>query len=159
MIRFIQNDLEFYELHKTGELLSRIDSDIATLRWTIGVNLSKILRAFCLLLGSFAFMFYLDWEIALMVMAIFPVIMSLSSIFSRFVREYSKKYQEMIADSTIIAEECFTNIKTVKSFVQEENEILQFNDILRSAYSTAVKKAGVSGIYKCLIGVITYLST
>jgi ABC-type multidrug transport system fused ATPase/permease subunit len=103
-------------------------------------------------------MFYLDWELSLIVMVIFPAIMGLSSIFSRYVKEYSKKYQEMIADSTIIAEECFLNIKTVKSFAQEESEILHFKDTLSSAYSTAVKKAVASGIYKCSIGIITYIS-
>ncbi len=103
-------------------------------------------------------MFFLNWELALIVLAISPTILIISSIFSKFVEEYSKKYQEMIADNTVIAEECFLNIKTLKSFAQEENETTHFKHILDKAYSVAVKKGIASGTYKCSVVALKYLS-
>ena len=150
--------MEFYENHKTGELLSRITSDIATLRWAIGANLSKIIKGFFLLFGSIGFMLYLDWKLTIIVLVILPVLMGSSSIFSKYVKEYSKMYQEKIADSTIIAEECFMNIKTVKSFAQEENELRHFKNILKDAYKIAIKKALASAIYGSSTGAITFIS-
>lgn len=150
--------MEFYEDHKTGELLSRIDSDIATLRWAIGANLSKVIKGCFLLFGSIGFMFFLDWKLTIIILVIIPLLIGISSIFSKYVKEYSKMYQEMVADSTIIAEECFMNIKTIKSSVQEENEFRHFTKILRDAYSIAIKKALASAIYESSTGAITFIS-
>jgi ABC-type multidrug transport system fused ATPase/permease subunit len=155
--RFVNYDIEFSENHKTGELLSRIDSDIATLRWAVGPSFSLILNSTFHLFGSFGFMFFLDFKLTMVILVIFPLIMGLSSVFSYFVKEYSRKYQERIAESTIIAGESFQNIKIVKSFGQEDDEICHFEDILKKAYSIAIKRALAMGIYKCSVEIITYV--
>jgi len=151
-------DLEFFEKHKTGELLSRLDSDIATLRWAIGANISNFLKSIFLIIGCFIIMFLMNWRISLIITTMFPLLIGVSSFFSHFVKKWTKDYQDMIADTSVIAEECISNIKTVKAFAQEENEAIHFGDVLAKAYKTAIKRALAGGVYRSTVDLISYIS-
>ena len=100
----------------------------------------------------------MNWEITLIITIIFPLVLAISSLFSKFVKKWTKDYQDMIADTSVIAEECISNVKTVKAFVQEQNEAIHFKDILDKAYATAIKRALAGGVYRSTVDMITYLS-
>ena len=146
--RFVSFEIEFFEKKETGELLSRIGSDIATLRWAIGANISAFLKSVVLGLGSFLMMFLMNWKLGLLVLLLMPFLVVISAIFAKFSREQTKKYQNMMSETSIIAEETFSNIRTVKAFSQEKNETGHFKSILEGAYKTASKRAFAGGVYR-----------
>lgn len=155
--RFVSYDIEFFENHNSGELISRINTDIVALKNSVGDNLLSFLKSSIKLIGSFIIMFFIDWETTLIILIIFPLISLLSSGFSRLLKKYTKEYQNLIADSSVLAEECFSSIKTVKSFVQEDQEIEHFKYILNSAYMASIKKSLSNGFYKCLLELMNYI--
>ena len=99
----------------------------------------------------------MNWKVSLIITIMFPLVIVVSSFFSRYVKKWTKNYQDMIADTSVIAEECISNVKTVKAFAQEQNEAHHFSDILDNAYKTAIKRALAGGVYRSIVDMITYL--
>lgn len=124
--KFVNHDMEFFAQKKTGELLSRLDSDVATIRWSLAGNISVMIRSVVLNCGCMLIMLYMNWKMALIILAYAPVFMLLSSVFSYFSKQLTKNYQSITAKGSTIAQECFANITTVKSFSSEDDEVAHF---------------------------------
>lgn len=157
--KFINYDIEFFDKRKTGELLSRLGSDISTLRMAVGANISSFFRNIILCVGCFVVMFFLSWKLSLIVMFLVPVFMIFTTIFSRYTQTLSKRFQNIMADTSVIAEECFSNIRTVKSFSSEEQEISHFRFKTKEAFRTAFKRALATGVYRSLTDMVTNIGT
>ena len=63
--KFVNHDMEFFHKKKTGELLSRLDSDVATIRWSLAGNVSVMIRSVVLNCGCMLIMLYMNWTMAL----------------------------------------------------------------------------------------------
>lgn len=157
--KFINYDIEFFDKRKTGELLSRLGSDISTLRMAVGANISTFCRNIILCGGCFVVMFILSWKLSLIVMFLVPIFMIFTTIFSRYSQTLSKRFQNIMADTSVIAEECFSNIRTVKSFSSEEQETSHFRIKTQEAFRTAFKRALATGVYRSLTEMVTNIGT
>lgn len=88
----INKDVEFFDNRKTGDLLSRLGSDIAVIQEGLSTNVSMFLRSFIFILVSFVFLFYLSWQMTLLMLgSILPVI-----IFSVVYGKVMKKTQKQV---------------------------------------------------------------
>lgn len=157
--KFINFDIEFFDKKKTGELLSRLGSDIATLRFAIGGNISMLFKSIVMCVGSFIVMFILSWKLALLILILVPIFMVFTAVFSSYSKTMTKQFQDITADSSVIAEECFSNIRTVKSFSTEDQEAAHFRSKTEDAYKTALKRAFVSALYRSLTDMVTNVGT
>jgi len=137
----INNDVSFYDNKKTGELLSRLGSDIATVKGAASNNFSMVIRNIIVCIGSFVLLFTISWQLALYISLVIPLFASLSVFFRRAHKQLIKSYQDTIANGSIIAEEAFSNIRVVKSFSTEDKESEHFESIMKSAYNIGFKKS------------------
>lgn len=147
----INHDVTFFDGKKTGELLSRIGSDIATVKWAASGNFSMFIRNTVVCIGSFFLLFAISWKLTLYMVLVIPFFAAFSVFYGRYVKKFSKLYQEIIADGSIIAEEVFGNIRVVKSFSTEEQETAHFNSTMENAYSVGYKKALLESIFFSII--------
>lgn len=143
----LENDISFYDNKKTGELLSRLGSDIATIKWAASGNFSVFVRNIVVCIGSFVLLFTISWKLTLYVVLVIPLFAGFTIFYSFYAKRYSKLYQDIIADGSIIAEETFGNIRIVKSFSSEEKEIEHFESKMNSAYSIGFKKTLLESIF------------
>lgn len=150
----ITHDISFFDGKKTGELLSRLGSDIATVKWAASGNFSMFIRNIIVTLGCFFILFTISWTLTLYVALIIPLFAGFSAIYSRYSKKYSRLYQDSIADSSIIAEEAFGNIRVVKSFSTEEYETSHFEEKMSSAYEFGYKKSILESFFFSLIIVL-----
>jgi len=130
----INNDVSFYDNKKTGELLSRLGSDIATVKGAASNNFSMVIRNIIVCIGSFVLLFTISWQLALYISLVIPLFASLSVFFRRAHKQLIKSYQDTIANGSIIAEEAFSNIRVVKSFSTEDKESEHFESIMGLQY-------------------------
>jgi ABC-type multidrug transport system fused ATPase/permease subunit len=136
----LKQEVAFFDFNRTGELMSRLSSDSATLQNTVSVNISQGIRNLAQVLGGFAFMFYTSWKLSVILLIIIPPVALMAYFFGKKIRALSKEFQSTLAESSIVAEETIGGMRTLKSFVQEANEALRYEGALKNALSLAKRR-------------------
>jgi ABC transporter fused permease/ATP-binding protein len=136
----LKQDVAFFDFNRTGDLMSRLSSDCTTLQNTVSVNISQGLRNVGQVIGGFGFMFYTSWKLSLVLIVVIPPVAGMAYFFGRKIRGLSKEFQLTLAESSIVAEETISGQRTVKSFVQEQNEVTRYQGALSRALKIAKKR-------------------
>ncbi|CEF68553.1 ATP-binding cassette sub-family B member 9 [Strongyloides ratti] len=148
--RIIRNDLftslvhqevAFYDVHKTGEIISRLAADTQTMADTVPLNLNVFLRNTVMCIGSMLFMMGLSWKLSLITFIVVPIIFVVTKIFGSYYDELSELTQDAIASSNDTAEEVISTMRTVRSFACEEFESQRYFDKLTDTLNVTWKKA------------------
>ncbi len=128
--KILSQEVAFFDQWRTGDLMSRLASDCATLQNTVSVNISQGLRNLGQVLGGFGFMFYTSWRLSTLMFVLVPPIALGAFYFGKKIRKFSKQFQESLAEASIVAEETISGLRTVKSFVQESAETDRYGKTL-----------------------------
>lgn len=148
--------LGFFTSRRVGELVSRISSDVTTMRTVLTNNLNTLLQQTFILIGSLILMITLNWRLSLFIVVLIPVIAVAGFAFGRYVRKLSTQVQDEIAESTVVTEETFQNIREVKSFVREGFEVGRYLHAVRSALSTSIKLARLNSMFGGLMSFLGF---
>jgi len=135
--RILSQEISFFDFNRTGELMSRLSSDCATLQNTVTVNVSMTLRNLGQVIGGLGFMFYTSWRLSLIMLVLIPPTALAAAVFGKQIRKFSKNFQGALAEASIVSEETIFGVRTVKSFVQEQNEITRYRSSLLQALGFA----------------------
>lgn len=93
----IRQDIAFFDMNKTGELMNRLSSDTAVIQNCLSVNVSMGLRAFGQIVVSIVLLFITSWELTLVMMAVVPAIVGIAVFYGSFTRQLTKDYQDALA--------------------------------------------------------------
>lgn len=129
----MSQEVSFFDFHRTGDLMSRLASDCTTLQNTVSVNVSQGLRNLGQAIGGLGFMFYTSWQLTLIMLVLIPPIALFAAIYGKKIRVHSRNLQDAVANSSIVAEETLSGVKTVKSFVRENFEVGRYTSALDHA--------------------------
>ncbi|KAJ6293859.1 hypothetical protein OIU76_022012 [Salix suchowensis] len=143
----INQEIAFFDVTRTGELLSRLSEDTQIIKNAATSNLSEALRNVSTALIGLGFMFATSWKLTLLALAVVPVISIAVSQSGRFLRELSHKTQAAAAAAASIAEESFGAIRTVRSFAQEGYEISRYSEKVDETLKLGLKQAKVVGVF------------
>lgn len=80
---FITNDIYFFEKYKSGELNSRVGNDINQAKSAISNNITFLLRSIVTTIGNICILIFMSWKLSLMVLALVPLYMLITSIHNR----------------------------------------------------------------------------
>ena len=128
---------QFFEVTRTGEVLSRITADTTLVQTVVGASASLALRNLVTLTGGLILMFVISFKLALLVVgAVFVVLLPLL-VFGRWVRKLSRKSQDAIADTAARGTEVINAVSTVQTFTQETRERAAFADAVELSFSLA----------------------
>lgn len=143
----INQEIAFFDVTRTGELLSRLSEDTQIIKNAATTNLSEALRNLTTALIGLGFMFQTSWRLTLLALAVVPVISVGVRKFGRYVRELSHKTQAAAAMAASIAEESFGAVRTVRSFAQEGHESLRYGEKVDETLKLGLKQAKVVGLF------------
>ncbi|CAK7323228.1 unnamed protein product [Dovyalis caffra] len=143
----INQEIAFFDVTRTGELLSRLSEDTQIIKNAATTNLSEALRNVSTALIGLGFMFATSWKLTLLALVVVPAISVAVRQFGRFLRELSHKTQAAAAAAASIAEESFGAIRTVRSFAQEGYEISRYSDKVDETLKLGLKQAKVVGLF------------
>ena len=118
--------------------------------------MSVLIRSTLMCIGSFILLFYINYKLTLILLSTVPLYILVTILFGKINKDLAKKYQDIIANSSIIAEESFGNIRTVKSFGSENKEAEFYNDTINEVYKVGKKKAFWESCYFVTTNVFTY---
>ncbi|XP_052303543.1 ABC transporter B family member 25 isoform X2 [Populus trichocarpa] len=143
----INQEIAFFDVTRTGELLSRLSEDTQIIKNAATSNLSEALRNVSTALIGLGFMLATSWKLTLLALVVVPAISVAVSQFSRFLREISHKTQAAAAASASIAEESFGAIRTVRSFAQEGYESSRYSEKVDETLKLGLKQAKMVGLF------------
>ncbi|MGB3210455.1 MAG: ABC transporter transmembrane domain-containing protein, partial [Desulforhopalus sp.] len=136
----LQQEIGFFDDQKTGDLMSRINSDSTVLQNTLSVNISMILRNIAGAVGGLILLLYTAWKLAILLFIFLPPLAWMVARFGGKVRKISRKVQDSLGDASAVADESLSTIRTVRSFAAEPLESNRFLTALDKALDIAEKK-------------------
>ncbi|OEO31485.1 ABC transporter [Devosia insulae DS-56] len=149
-------DSAFFDLHRVGELTSRLNGDVATIRGAIGTSLSIMLRGAVTLIGAVTLMFLTSPYLALTIVIVGPAILIPVMLYARRLRRMSRRTQDALADMSAMATEALGASKTIKSFVQEPEQSRLYGSRAEESFEAEVSRVGARA---ALLGGLLFLST
>jgi len=153
--------LEFYDEENTGQIMTRVTTDLNAIQSLISFTLRLIMNSVIYFIGAYVAMLVMSWQLGLILVALFPGFIWLVYWFSTRVRPLFYKARRQFGDVTSILQENVTGAHVVRGFAQEENEINKFDESnikyrdLR--IKTQVYRAIYFSIMTLLIGIGTTL--
>jgi ATP-binding cassette subfamily B protein len=145
--KLVNLPMTFFDKRRTGELISRITSDVSLLQDTFSVTLAELFRQVVTLLAGTVFLIITTPKLTLFMLATFPVLVVIAMIFGKFIRKLSKATQDELAAANVIVEETLQSIMTVKSFTGERYESNRYGKGLNRVVDVALKAAGFRGAF------------
>ena len=150
--------LGFFMQRRVGELISRLSSDVTMMRSVLTDNVSTLLSQGLMMLGAIAVMFLINWRMSLFILVMTPVIGAMGAAFGVFIRRASTQIQDRLAESTVVAEEAFQNIREVKSFVREDYEINRYATAVDHTFRAAVSLVRVRSVFGPIVAFLGFSS-
>lgn len=145
--RLVRLPMSFFDKRRTGELISRITSDVSQLQDTFSTTLAELFRQVITLVAGVAFLLFNTPKLTLFMLGTFPVLVLFAMVFGRFIRKLSKKTQDELAAANVIVEETLQSIVTVKSFVGEAYESARYGNGLGKVVGVALTTAKYRGAF------------
>ncbi|EYU34595.1 hypothetical protein MIMGU_mgv1a003389mg [Erythranthe guttata] len=143
----IQQEIAFFDVTRTGELLSRLSEDTQIIKSAATTNLSEALRNVTTSLIGIGFMFSSSWKLTLLALAVVPIISVGVRRFGRYLRDLSHATQAAAAVAASIAEESFGAIRTVRSFAREQYAISGYSEKVNETLKLGLQQARMTGLF------------
>ncbi|MCR9073751.1 MAG: ABC transporter transmembrane domain-containing protein [Alphaproteobacteria bacterium] len=148
----------FFEVTRTGEVLSRLTTDTTLLQSIIGSSASMALRNLLALIGGLIMLVITNAKLAGLLMLVVPTIVVPIVLIGRRVRKLGRDSQDRVADVGAVAEESFGAIRTVQAFTHEAEDRARFGDEVAAAFSTAVRRIRLRGLLSSLAILLVFSS-
>lgn len=141
----------FFEVTRTGEVLSRLTADTTLIKTVVGSSASVALRNFFMFIGAAVMMAVTSpWLSALVLLAI-PMIMLPLILMGRWVRSLSRTSQDRLADTSAMGMETLNAIQTVQAFTHEKMDTNRFSAAVESAFTSATQRITARAVLTALI--------
>jgi ATP-binding cassette subfamily B protein len=128
---------QFFEVTRTGEVLSRMTADTTLIQTVVGSSASLAMRNLVNMTGGLILMFVLSLKLATLVVGSVIVVMLPILLFGRWVRKLSRQSQDAIADTAARGTETLNAVPTVQAFTQEDYERRTFGEAVERSFSFA----------------------
>ncbi len=157
-----QLDANFYKTHSTGDLMNRIAEDVSRVRMYTGPAIMYLINLSALIGFALYFMFKTSFELTLYTLAPLPILAITIYIVNTVINKKSEKIQSLLSDLTTNAQESYSGIRVIKSFVQEKAMMNFFDKNSTDYRKNAIGLAKIEAIYfpsvSLLIGISTLLT-
>jgi ATP-binding cassette subfamily B protein len=158
----VRLDPTFFEVTKTGEILSRLTTDTTLIQSISGAGLSITLRAALNMTGAVIMLIVTSPRLAGMILLLLPLIIVPIILIGRRVRTLSRASQDRIADTSGLAGETLNAISTVQAFTMERLQSSRYGEAVMIAFETAVKRIRIRALLTAIailfiFGAITFV--
>ena len=129
----------FYDRHQTGQLMSRATVDLQSVRFFLGFGLIFFSQHVLTIVSVMAVLFFVDWQLALIALAITPVIVAVAYRYSHVSHPVLRDVQQKLGDVATATEESIVGVHVVKSFAQEDRRQIQFERASGAVFDATVR--------------------
>ena len=154
-----QLDTSFYKIHSTGDLMSRMAEDVSRVRMYTGPAIMYLVNLLATIGFSLYFMIRKDALLTLYVLAPLPILALTIYLANTLIHKKSEKIQALLSNLTTNAQESYSGIRVIKSFVQESAMLRFFKSNSEAYRVNAISLAKLEAVYFPSMGLIIGLST
>lgn len=159
---YLQLDANFYKTHSTGDLMNRVAEDVSRVRMYTGPAVMYFVNLLFRISFCLFYMFKKDPVLTLYVLSPLPILVVTIYIVNNIINKKSENIQSLLSDLTTNAQESYSGIRVIKSFVQEKAMYGFFNKNSEEYKKSAIGLAKTEAIYfptmTLLIGLSTLLT-
>lgn len=114
--KFIENDMYFFEQYKSGELVSRLSSDVNQAKSAVSNNLTYMIRSVVIIVSNIIILFTISWVLTLLVMILVPLYSMITLQYSKRNKILVREYQDVQAEISALVAEKFSGIQLIKAY-------------------------------------------
>ncbi|MEE8293064.1 MAG: ABC transporter transmembrane domain-containing protein [Kiloniellales bacterium] len=146
----------FFELTRTGEVLSRITTDTTLLQVLVGSTAPIALRNLLLLIGGVVMLAVTSAKLMAFVVLVVPLVVAPIILIGRWVRRLSRTSQDRVADVGAHVEESLNAVRTIQAFCHEAIDRARFDERVEAAFTVAVRRVRVRAALTALVIVLVF---
>ena len=120
------NDMRFFDIHRTGDLMTRMSADLDWCRHFLAFIDYRIIDAICTFLFATVYLAFVNWKLTLLLIVITPVLLIITKLLSKHVRPRFVFMREKLSEMNTAAQENIAGNRVVKAFAREEYEKERF---------------------------------
>ena len=163
---YTQLPVSYFDSHNSGYLISRITNNVQQVTTASLDAVRTVIREGMTAIGLLAYLFYINWQLSLVFLAVTPVIAIVVIVVSKRLRRLSKRLQESVGDLTQIASEVVGGNRIVKSYGGEEYENRRFvkqskyhrNQKIKLSVTTAIQNPIIQSIVAIALSGLMYFA-
>jgi ATP-binding cassette subfamily B protein len=152
--RLVRLSFRFYDTHQTGQLMSRATVDLQGVRFFLGYGLIFLFQNVLVVVSVTVVLFFVQWELALIALAIVPFLIVLAYRYSRLSHPTLREVQQKLADVATVAQESIVGVHVVKAFAQEPAEQAKFRQRSEAVFGQTVQANRQRAFYVPLISFV-----
>jgi ATP-binding cassette, subfamily B, bacterial len=151
--------LAFHDEERTGDLISRVTSDIDSIQSFIMQGLLGILVNLITLIGMVAVMFYLEWRFTLIALSVAPILFFVVYSYTRRIKKASREVRKKEGEITSVVEEVLSSIRVVKAFAREEYEVKRLEEQSLEGVELALRARSLKAKLTPIVDIVVAIGT
>lgn len=156
--RLLHFPKSFFDETETGYLMSRIQQDVYGVQWFFSQTLVYALSNALRFVGGVAFLFYLEWRLALVVLVILPLLVWALNYFSKKMRVLSHDQMEQNANVLRNLQESLASTTLIKTFASEKRTVGRMISEWKAAQQLSLEQTTIGSLANLLIGALPGLA-
>jgi ABC-type multidrug transport system fused ATPase/permease subunit len=151
--------LSYFDKQQTGTMLSTITSDVATIQNFASSNTLSLLVDLLTIFGVLALMFWLNWDFALIAVAVTPFLLLFVSRFKKAVKKATHEVRLHQADIVSVVEQGLESVRVVKAYGRESLEDSRLTEVSHATVDAALAARRVKSLLSPIVSVVVALCT
>jgi len=156
--KVLQFPKSFFDEIQTGYLMSRLSDDTERLRWFFSITVVYVLSNLIRFVGGIAFLSYLEWRLAGIVLVVLPGILFVMNYFARKVHVLSHRSMEQDANVSSRMQEALSSTPLIKSFASEERTQSRLVTELKKTFQISLEQTAVNSAADAAISLLPAVS-
>jgi ATP-binding cassette subfamily B protein len=153
-----KQDMAFFDRNAVGRLMTRTINDTETLNELFSTGVVGLLGDVCIVFGIAGAMLWLDWKLALVCLAAFPLILYLSRFYRRRAREVYRESRLILARLNAGLQENIAGIATVQAFGQEQKIYERFRPVNLAYRDVLLRSVRYNAVFFPIIEIFSALT-
>ncbi len=126
--RLMHQDMRFFDIHRTGDLMTRMSADVDWCRHFLSYIDYCAVDSVVMFLSTSVYLFFINWQLALALVAVTPLLLIISRVHARSMRRLFVNMRERLSEMNAAAQENIAANRVVKAFAREEYEKAKFDE-------------------------------
>jgi len=157
--RIQQLSLAYHDQKRSGDLISRVTSDIDAIQSFINTALLGALINLITLVGMIGVMFYLNWRFTLIALSVAPILFLVVYTYTRRIKRASREVRKKEGEIVSVIEEALSSIRVVKAFAREDYERRRLEEESLESVEIGLRARGLKAKLSPLVDIIVAVGT